>query len=126
MSAEVGLRLEFADDFNCGSHVLHWRFRENAMAEIENVTRARTSTLQELMDAHSQLGNGREQYRGVEVPLYRRTVADVHPSLVDVDAPVDAHYVTTRGMQLAKKSSSAGAEVDHGNASGTDTLDQRA
>ena len=73
-----------------------------------------------------QLGKRREQHGRIQVALDRGAIADVHPGLVDVDAPIDPHHVAAGGVQFAEKSSRAGAEVNHRNAGGADALDQRA
>ena len=86
----------------------------------------RAGALQQLMHAHAQLGKRSEQHRRIQIALHRRPVADVHPGLVDVDAPVDAHHVAAGGVQLAEKARRAGAEVDHRNARRANALDQRA
>src|ERR1700730_8544396 len=47
---------EFANEFHHGPDMIHGRFRQDAMAEIEDMAGARPSAFQQLMHAHLQLG----------------------------------------------------------------------
>src|SRR6185312_17545555 len=95
-----------------GPHVIHWRFRQYAMSEVKDVARPGARAAQQVVDLVAQLGNRREQRDRIEVPLYRGAVGDIHPGLVDVDAPVAAHDIAARRMQLAEVAGSARAEMD--------------
>ena len=78
------------------------------MAQIENVpgldpvrfssscTRARSSGIGAISTAGSDC----------PAPPQAR-VADIHPRLVDIDAPVDAHHVAAGCVQFAEKSDAA-------------------
>src|SRR5207249_9810382 len=55
-------------------------------------------------NAHPQFRNRREQNRGIQVALHSRAIADIHPRLIDVDAPVDSHHVAAGSVQLDRKS----------------------
>ena len=78
------------------------------------------------VNLHSSSGIGEKSATGIQIPLHRGTIADVHPGLIDVDAPVDPHDVASRRVQLAKEAGRAGAEVNHRHAGGADALDQGA
>src|SRR3954471_18391184 len=93
------------------------------MPQIENMPRARARALQQIGDVELQFRHRREQDRRIEISLDRRPVADIHPGLVDIDAPVDAEYVSAGGVKLAEKSGCARAEVDYRHARRADALD---
>src|ERR1700693_1519550 len=78
------------------------------------------------MHPHFQFRKRREQNPGIEVSSDGGPIADVHPSLVDVDAPIYPHDVAARRVQLPEKACRAGAEVNHGNTSRTNSLDESA
>src|SRR5690242_2592939 len=119
------LQFEFAHDFDARLHVFDRSLRKNPVPEVEDVARPRSGALQQLMHAHAQHGKRREQHRRIQIPLHGRPVADVHPRLVDVHAPINAHHVAARGVQLAEKARGAGTEVDYRNAGRANTLEQR-
>jgi len=48
-------------------------------------------------------GERGEQRAGVEVALDGGAIADIHPGLVDVDAPVDTHHVAAAAWSSRKK-----------------------
>src|ERR1035438_383634 len=120
------LELELADEVDHGPHAVHRCLRQNAMAQIEDMARARPGALQNLMNSHFQLGQRREQNRWIQIALHSGAIADVHPSLVDVDAPIHAHHVATSGVQLAEEARRAGTEVNHRDAGGANAFDQSA
>src|SRR5258708_29620402 len=120
------LEFEFADDFHAGFAVIHRCLRQKAVAGVEYMASPRAGTLEQLMDAHTKLRDGSEQHSGVEVSLHRGPIADIHPGLIDVDAPIDTHDISARGVQFAEESGGAGSEVDHWNAGGADTFDESA
>jgi len=122
----LSLKFEFADDFDAGLHVIDRSLGQNSVAEVEDVAGTRASALEQFMHAHAQLGERRHQHRWIQVALHRGTIADIHPGLVDIDAPVDAHYVAAGRVQFLEEACRAGSEVDHGHARRANALDQRA
>src|SRR5580704_8901057 len=76
------------------------------------------------MYAHLELGQRREEHCRVQIALHGGTIADIHPGLVDIHAPVYAHHVAAGGVQLPEETGRAGAEVDHRNTARSDALDQ--
>src|SRR5579883_2829132 len=79
---------ELADHLDNGLHVVYRRFGKDAVAQVEDVARTRPCSAQQFVDSNLELGHGREQDHGVEIPLNGGAVADVHPGLVDIEAPV--------------------------------------
>src|SRR5437879_3155601 len=91
------------------------RLGEHAVPEVEDVSGPPPGARQDVAHPLGERGAGREQGRGVEVPLDRPR-ADPAPRLVERDAPVHADDVATRrALQLA---GAAGVPVIH---FGTDT-----
>ena len=72
------------------------------MAEVEDVAGPRAGALEQFLHLGAQFVDRREQRHRVQVALNGRAVADVHPSLVDIDAPVHAHHVAAGGVQFLK------------------------
>jgi transposase len=54
------LRLELPHDLHAGFHVLHWRLRQDAVSDVEDVTRPCAGALQQLGDLHLQFRQRRE------------------------------------------------------------------
>src|SRR5205814_9815047 len=79
-----------------------------------------------LVYAHPDLRKWCEQYSRIEIALHSRAVADVHPSLVDIDAPIDAHHIAARCVQFAEESRTAGSKVNDRHACRPHTLNQGA
>src|SRR5581483_2197181 len=109
-----GSRAEFANEFHGGLYIFHRRFWQNAVPYVEDVTRPRPRPLQQFEDFGAQLRKGCEQRHRVEITLDCRAVADIHPGLVDIDAPVAAHHIASSSVQFAEKAGGASSEVDHG------------
>src|SRR6266849_8814838 len=95
---EEGLRMELANHLDYCLYILHRRFRQNAVTQVEDMAGPRTRPLEQFSHSHLEFRERREQRHGVEVALYSRAVADVHPGLIDIDAPVHPHHITTGGM----------------------------
>src|ERR1051325_3346718 len=95
--------MELSHHLHHSFHVIYRRLWQNAVTQIEDVAGPRARALQQFVDAHLELGQRREQRYRIQIPLDGGTVADVHPGLVDVDTPVDAHYVAARGMQFTEE-----------------------
>src|SRR5258708_6541897 len=91
---------ELAHHLDHGFHVLHRRLRQDSVPEVEDVAGARAGALQQIGDVQLELRHRREQDSWIEVALDRRAVADVHPGLVDIDAPIHSENIPTGRMQL--------------------------
>jgi hypothetical protein len=72
------------------------------------------------------LRHRRKEHGGIEVALNRRTVADVHPGLVDVDAPVDADHVAASRMEFAEEAELCRCRSESRARRGADAFNQRA
>src|SRR5262245_11430734 len=116
-------RLELTHDFHDSLHILHRSLRENAVAEVEYVAGTGSGALQKIRHVQLQLREGCKQDGWIQIALDRRAVADVHPRLVDVDAPVNSEHIAAGCMQLAEKAGSAGAEVNYRHSGRADALD---
>src|SRR5258706_9353273 len=65
----TSLQLEFTDDVHASLHMIHRSLRQDPMAQIENVSRARAGALQQLMHAHPQFRNRSHQNGRIQVAL---------------------------------------------------------
>src|SRR5204862_120030 len=73
----------------------------------------RSGPFEQFVYLGAEFVKGREKRHGIEIALNGGTVADVHPRLVDIDAPVDTHDVAPGGMEFAEEAGRARSEVDH-------------
>ena len=83
---------------------LHERLRvidrglgQDAVAQIEDVAGPSRRLSEDGLDATAQLGQRREEGRGIEVALHRDVVTQARPPGVEVDAPVEPDDVAARG-----------------------------
>src|SRR5262245_34698941 len=96
------------DDGADGRHI---RFGQNAVAEIEDVTRPAARPRQDVTDLTRALRGGREQPRRIEVSL-DRAVADARPRGIERDPPIDADHIATGRREVLQKGCRPGAEVN--------------
>ena len=68
------------------------------MSEIEDVPRACACAPQKIRNFGSKFGKGSEESHWIEISLNGRTIADVHPCLIDIDAPIDTNHIATGSM----------------------------
>src|SRR5215472_10380791 len=118
------LFMKIADNLDNSLDILYRRFGQDSMTEIHDVPGPGTSTAQQVGHFGSQLGQRSKQRDRIEVALYGRTVADIHPGLVNVDAPVYTDYVTARGVQLAKETARPCSKVDDRHTGGSNPFNQ--
>ncbi len=118
--------MEFADDLNDSLDVLDWRLGQNAVSEIDDVPGPCAGSAQKIGNLGAKLRQGCEKRDRIQIALNGGTVADVHPRLVDIDAPVDADDIAAGGVQFAEKSARTRTEVNNGNAGGANAFDQSA
>src|SRR5713101_5406462 len=102
--------VKFAYHLYHGLDVVHGSFGQNTVAQIKNMARTRSGALQNFRHAHLQFGQGCKQRHRVQIALDRRSVADVHPRLIDIDAPINTHHIAAGGVKLAEKTRSSRAE----------------
>src|SRR5262249_26017645 len=91
------LALELPDDFDTRLHVLHRSLRKNPVTEIEDMPRPRTRALQQFVNAHTEFRQWCEEHGWVQISLHCGAIGNVHPRLIDIDAPIDAHDVAPGG-----------------------------
>src|SRR3954453_14371113 len=88
------------------------------------MARPGASPFQQFVNTHFEFGKRCKQGGRIHVSLDSGAIADVHPGLVDIDAPVHAHDVPTRCMQFAEEAGSTGSKVDYRSPCGAYALDQ--
>ena len=93
-------------------HVLDRRGRQDAVPEIEDVTRPAADAREDVVGLLEHPRRRAEQQRRIEIALDAAVGADARPRLVDRDAPVGADDVAARLAQLFEDRRRAGAEVN--------------
>src|ERR1051325_11489787 len=117
---------ELPDHLNDRLHMVYGSFRENSVSEVKDMTGAGSRAAQEFMHANLELGHWSEEDHRVEIALNGSAIADVHPCLIDVEAPVDTHNIAAGSVQFPELSRRAGAEMDYGYAIRANAFDQGA
>src|SRR5258708_33372088 len=88
------------------------RAGKDAVAEIEDVSRAARGAPQNVVRRRQHPIGRAEQRHGIEVSLDRAVVADPVPGLVERRAPVHSDYVPPRGLHVPPDRAGVDAEVD--------------
>src|ERR1700675_75492 len=102
--------------------MVHRGFGEDAVAQVEDVAGTRSGAAEELVDTDLEFRHGSEEHHRVEITLDGCAVTNIHPGLIDVEAPVDAHDVAAGRVQFAEVAGRSSAEVNYGDAVGADTF----
>src|ERR1700751_2603870 len=108
----------FADEADHLLDVFDGSVRDDAVAEVEDVSGVAPGLVEDLADALAGQVGGGEERDGVEVALDGAGVVEGAPGAVEWGAPVEAEDV---GAGLAHRGEQAGgvdSEVDHGHAQG--------
>src|SRR5256886_6530163 len=92
------------------------RLRQHAVPEVEDVAGAARGPVEHVAHPLLELGERREQRRGIQVPLNRAVGADGVPRDVEGNAPVHADDVAAGAGEVGEKHGGVGAEMDHGDA----------
>jgi hypothetical protein len=93
--------------------VLHRRMLQNAMAQVENVTRATARAAQNIMDALFDFRERSKEQSGIKIPLNRDIMPKSSPAIVQGNAPVQADHIPTGTLHKQKESRSICPEMDH-------------
>jgi hypothetical protein len=98
-----------------GADRLHIGLGQHAVAEIEDVAGLAAGAFQNLPHLPVALGWGREQHRGLEIPLDRARRADAAPRVIERNAPVHADHVSPCRREILQERRCPRAEVDNRN-----------
>ena len=115
-SAAVSPRAELVHGFDHGFHILHWRFRQNAVAQVENMTRPSVRAAQDLFNTPADVPWRRKEHGGIEIPLDRNIMSEAFPGRIEIYSPVHADDIASGSTEGCEKSARPGAEVDDWNA----------
>src|ERR1700684_3819019 len=88
-------RLKLADHLDDGLDMVYRRLGKDAVTQVENMAGTRSGAAEQFVYADLELGHRSKEHHRVQIALNRRAVADIHPSLVDIEAPVNAHDVAS-------------------------------
>src|SRR5919197_2244149 len=92
-------------------------FRQDAMAEVEDVAGSSCGALQNVADLSGSFRGGSEQRDGFQVAL-DGSRTDALPGGIQRNPPIDADDVTAGGREVLEKRRGTGAEVNHGHVCG--------
>ena len=81
--------------------VIDRRFRQDAVAEIENMSGTAAGAAQDFRHAAFDFFRRSEQRDRIEVALHGDVVADRGPAVVEIDAPVQADDIAAGGADAA-------------------------
>lgn len=102
--------------------VLERRGWQYAVAEIEDMPGASSSTLEHIASSRQHAINRSEQKRGIEIALH---AASWHPrpGFVERLAPIETDHVSARFGEVTENRCRADAKVDHGHAATLDPIE---
>ena len=86
--------------FDHGDDVIDWGFRQDAMAEIENMAVPAVGAPQNFRHSAFDFSRRCEQRNRIEVALHRDIMTDRCPTFVEVDAPIQADDVAAGGANM--------------------------
>src|SRR5690349_8957224 len=101
------------------------RCRQDAMAQIEDVSIAITGTTQNIL--HSAFDFMERSIEGdrVEVPLHGAIIADHCPGLIEMNPPIHADHIPTRLAHLPQYGCCPGAKMNQGHAFPHESLEDQ-
>src|SRR5260221_3051476 len=85
----------FMHEFDQSFYVVQWRSGQDAMPQIEDMSRPSAHLIQDGLRARLEFGPGRKERYRVEVALDAYVAAKTIPGGIKVDAPVHANHITT-------------------------------
>src|SRR5580704_15358541 len=115
----------FTDEFHCLLNIFDWSIRDDAVAEVEDVSGAPPGLIEDLVDSPADQLRRSEEGDRVQVTLYRAGVVEASPCPVKRGAPVETEHVGSSVVHRGEQARGVDAEVDHWDAHGLDIADQR-
>ena len=73
-------------------HILHRRFGQNTVTQVEDVSGAPGGTLQNVRGSRLEFFPIGKQQDGIEIALNRAPLAELLPSFVERNAPIEANH----------------------------------
>src|SRR5690348_816155 len=99
-SADVADRRILMHKLHQAPHVLDWRLRQDAMPDIEDISRAPSHLFEDMLRARLKRLPRREQRHRIKVSLQGNIVAQAAARIRHLDAPVHADDGASRVAQL--------------------------
>src|SRR5215213_6243084 len=98
------------------NHILNRCLRENAVSEVENVTRTSTRLIHDSFRLCSNDILVCKQYDRIKIPHNRHVVTHMLPALVQPDTPVESDYIAACFAHQLEQRCCAGAKMNYRNA----------
>src|ERR1700680_737684 len=93
-------------------HVLDRRLWQNAMAEIENVSRPSAGTPQNLLRARLQFAPAGEEQNRIQIALHGTPKFQAAPAFIKRNAPVEPNHLRSGFFHRGKKSGAIRTEIN--------------
>src|SRR6202011_4339906 len=93
-------------------HVLDRRLRQNAMAEIENVSRPSAGTPQNFVRARLQFFPAGEEQNRIQIALHGAAKFQAAPAIVKRNAPVEPNHLRSGFLHRRKKRGAIRTEIN--------------
>src|SRR3989338_6550973 len=97
------------------NHMFYWSIREDSVAQIKDMAWPAASATENLRYLATDLIDRSQQSHRVQVPLDPDVIAHGLPGLVQIDPPVQADDISSRGAYMSEQSRGSGAEMDDRN-----------
>lgn len=97
-----------------GPDVLHRCMLQDAMAQVEYVSRAAICAAQDIVDALFDLRQRCEEHSRVQIALHRDIAFKQVPALIEWDAPVESDNVSTGALHQRQQGRRVCPEVNYG------------
>ena len=91
-----GAGAELVDGIDQGQDVFYWGFRQDAVAEIEDMTRSAAGLPENLLDPTADQRWTAEQYGRIEVALDAPIIADLLPGRIKANPPIHTDNLAAR------------------------------
>ena len=115
---------QFSYKIHQHTHIFYRCLRQNAVAQIKDVSRPPCSLAQNSFRPDLQFFLVRKQQHGIKIALHRAFKVQTTPGLVERHSPVHAHHLRSGFFHHWKQRGGVGAEVDDRDPGGFEPLDQ--
>src|SRR6266498_5735737 len=97
---------------NHGFDMIYWCVLQNAMPEIEDMTRSSIRAAKNFAHSDFDLGEWCEKNSWIKIPLNSNIISKQRPTIVQMDAPVQSNHICPGAFHQRKKSCGIRSEVN--------------